>query len=89
VVFALEMEGKLKTYKELRDGFFEEVSKIDVSKLSLMSFGGSYKEYAELLKSMAEIPLMSKEEEIKARGLDLCCCETRSFSTPKIEEGGK
>lgn len=78
----------MKTYKELRDGFFEEVSKIDVSKLSLMCYGGSYKEYAELLKSMAEIPSMSREEEIKARGLDMCC-SLNNAQVPKIEEGGK
>ncbi len=78
----------MKTYKELRDGFFEEVSKIDVSKLSLIGFGGSYKEYAELLKSMAEIPSMSREEEIKARGLDMCY-GLNNAKVPKIEEGGK
>ena len=77
----------MKTYQELRNNFFEEVGKIDVSKLSLMWFGGSYKEYAELLKSMANIPSMSKEKEIKARGLDMCCC-LNNASVPKIEEGG-
>lgn len=79
----------MKTYKELRDNFFEEVGKIDVSKLGLMPFGGSLKEYAELLKSMADIPAMSKEEEIKARGLDLCCCGFGGTEVPKIDEGGK
>lgn len=77
----------MKTYKELRDNFFEEVGKVDVSKLSLFGCGGSYKEYAELLKSMAEIPSMSKEEEIKDRGLDMCCC-LNNAEVPKIDEGG-
>ena len=77
----------MKTYKELRDNFFEEVSKIDVSKLGLMGYGGSLREYSELLKSMADIPSMSREEEIKAKGLDMCCCLNNS-EVPKIE-GGK
>lgn len=77
----------MKTYQELRDNFFEEVGKIDVSKLSLAEFGYSYKAYAELLKSMADIPSMSREEEIKARGLDMCCC-LNNATVPKIEEGG-
>ena len=42
------------TYKELKDSFFEEVGKVDVSKLEL-GFGG-LNTYAELLKIMAEIP---------------------------------
>lgn len=54
----------MATYKELRDNFFDEVSKIDLNKLNL-SFGGGLKEYAELLKAMAEIPEMSYEERLK------------------------
>lgn len=78
----------MKTYKELRDNFFEEVGKIDVGKLSLMGYGCSLREYSELLKSMADIPSMSREEEIKARGLDMCCC-LNNAEVPKVDEGGK
>lgn len=78
----------MKTYKELRDNFFEEVGKIDVSKLGLMGYGGSLREYSELLKSMADIPSMSREEEIKVKGLDMCCC-LNNAEVPKIDEGGK
>ncbi len=78
----------MKTYKELRDNFFEEVGKIDVGKLSLMGYGGSLREYSELLKSMADIPSMSREEEIKAKGLDMCCC-LNNAEVPKVDEGGK
>ena len=41
----------MATYNELKNNFFEEVSKIDVSKLNL-SYGGGLKEYAELLKTI-------------------------------------
>ncbi len=78
----------MKTYKELRENFFEEVGKIDVGKLSLMGYGGSLREYSELLKSMADIPSMSREEEIKAKGLDMCCC-LNNAEVPKIDKGGK
>lgn len=79
----------MKTYKELRDNFFEEVGKIDVSKLGLASYGNSFKEYAELLKLMADIPSMSQEERLKAMGVDSCCCGFGSTAVPKIDEGGK
>ena len=45
----------MATYKELKDNFLEEVSKIDVSKLSLGGFENTYKDYAELLKSISEL----------------------------------
>ena len=45
----------MATYKDLKDNFLEEVSKIDVSKLSLGGFGNTYKDYAELLKSISEL----------------------------------
>lgn len=75
----------MKTYQELRDNFFEEVGKIDVSKLSLATFGNSFKEYAELLKIMAEIPNKTVSERY-----DLCCCQGfGGAEVPKVEEGGK
>lgn len=46
----------MKTYKELVNELYEEVSKIDVSKLSLASFGGGLKDYVELLKAMSSLP---------------------------------
>lgn len=46
----------MKTYKELVQRLYEEVSKIDVSKLSLSSYGGGLKDYVELLKSMSTLP---------------------------------
>lgn len=52
------------TYKELKDNFIEEVSKIDVSKLSL-SFGGGLKEYAELLKEISGLPEDTYDNQIK------------------------
>ena len=73
----------MKTYQELRDNFFEEVGKIDVSKLSLASFGG-LKDYAELLKVMSELPKENTYEKYK-EGLSL---GFGSMPVPKIEEGG-
>lgn len=73
----------MKTYQELRDNFFEEVGKIDVSKLPLTSFGG-LKDYAELLKIMSELPKENTYEKYK-EGLSMgfgCA------PVPKIEEGG-
>lgn len=52
----------MKTYKELKNDLFEEVSKIDISKLSLSSFGGGLKDYVELLIRMADMPAISKDE---------------------------
>lgn len=80
----------MKTYKELKDNFFEEVGKIDVGKLFLGGFGNTLKEYAELLKTMSEIPEKTKDEILKDS------MENASYiggfgglETPKIEEGGK
>lgn len=71
----------MKTYKELRDELFEEVSKIDVTKLSL-GYGG-LESYVDLLKKMSELPNES-------------CCEKYNgelmgfgFTTVPKTEGGK
>ena len=71
----------MKTYKELKDNFFEEVGKVDVSKLGL-GFGG-LKDYAELLKIMAEIP-----EKTISSVLNSCACSSGFYSSglPKINE---
>ncbi len=74
----------MKTYQELRDNFFEEVGKIDVSKLLLTSFGGGLKDYAELLKIMSELPKENTYEKYK-EGLSL---GFGGSPVPKIEEGG-
>lgn len=58
----------MSTYKELKDSFIEEVSKIDVSKLSLGGFGNTYKDYAELLKIIFELPEQSFMEKFKEMG---------------------
>lgn len=72
----------MKTYKELVDGLYEEVSKIDISKLSLSSFGGGLKEYVELLKSMSTLPPGDMRDKI-----DMCCTQSfGGFSVPKVEE---
>lgn len=60
----------MKTYKELVDELYEEVSKIDVSKLSLSAFGG-LKEYVELLKVMSSLPSES------AGNMDYVCNSQR------------
>lgn len=72
----------MKTYQELRDGLFEEVSKIDISKLSI-GFGG-LESYTELLKKMSELPDESVFEKYK-NGLST---GFGSMPVPKIEEGG-
>lgn len=72
----------MKTYKELVRGLYEEVSKIDVSKLSLSSFGGGLKDYVELLKAISTLPSEGFGDK-----LDICC--TQGFfgnPVPKIEE---
>lgn len=75
----------MKTYQELKDNFFEEVGKVDVSKLTLSTFSYSLTNYAELLKIMAEIPDKSYSERYGA-----CCCQGfEGTEIPKIEEGGK
>lgn len=78
----------MKTYKELKDNFFNEVGKIDVSKLSLGMFGGGLKEYAELLKTMAELPDKGKDEWFDP-ALQNMCCSLGNQTTPRIDEGGK
>ena len=73
----------MATYKELKDNFFEEVSKIDVSKLNL-SLTGGLKDYAELLKSMAEIPEETYEERLKSKDFAF---GFSGFGTPRKQEG--
>lgn len=63
----------MKTYKELVQELYEEVSKIDVSKLSLSSFGGGLKDYVELLKAMSSLPSEST-------GDMLYMCSTQRFT---------
>lgn len=72
----------MKTYKELRDELFEEVSKIDVSKLSL-GYGG-LESYVDLIKKMSELPDESFFEKCK-NGLSM---GFGGAPVPKIEEGG-
>lgn len=71
----------MKTYKELVEGLYAEVSKIDVSKLSLSSFGGGLKDYVELLKTMSSLPTESYGDK-----LDLSISQGfGGFCVPKIE----
>lgn len=72
----------MKTYKELRDELFEEVSKIDISKLSI-GFGG-LSDYVDLLNKMSQLPDESLYEKCK-NGLSQ---GFGGFPAPKIE-GGK
>lgn len=69
-----------KTYKELKDEFFEEVGKIDLSKLSI-GFGG-LKDYAELLKIMAELPAESRDDYYKLANAN-CELGFSVFGTPR------
>lgn len=78
----------MKTYKEIKDNFFEEVAKIDVSKLPLGMFSGGLKEYAELLKIMADLPDKGKDEWDMSNIYNTCCTLGNQI-TPKIDEGGK
>lgn len=72
----------MKTYKELVQGLYEEVSKIDVSKLLLSSFGGGLKDYVELLKAMSNLL-----KEGLGDNVDMACMQGfGGFSVPKIEE---
>ena len=59
----------MTTYKELKNNFLEEVAKIDVSKLSLGGFGNTYKDYAELLKSISELRDESYLEKLNGMAL--------------------
>lgn len=72
----------MATYKELKDRFFDEVGKVDLSKLGL-TFGG-LKEYAELLKIMAEIPDEPTEDRLKYGFTNLNTAFTSSV--PKIDD---
>lgn len=72
-----------KTYEELKDNFFEEVGKVDLSKLGL-GFGG-LKDYAQLLQMMAEIPEGTKDNHYRSV-LNDCCCDIHTFDTPRKSE---
>lgn len=61
----------MATYKELKDNFLEEVAKIDVSKLSIGGFGNTYKDYAELLKTISELPEETYLDRFKEMGLGI------------------
>ena len=60
----------MKTYKQLKDELFEEVSRIDVSKIPLYSFGG-LKDYVDLLIRMADMPDEPRSEILK-NNMSLC-----------------
>lgn len=72
----------MKTYSQLRDELFEEVSKIDISKLSI-GFGG-LSDYVDLLSKMSNLPDESIYEKCK-NGLSL---GFGGSPVPKIKEGG-
>lgn len=72
-----------KTYKELKDEFFEEVGNIDLSKLSI-GFGG-LKDYAELLKIMAELPAESREDYYNLASAN-CALGFSGFGAPRKSE---
>lgn len=84
MVLILGKRGKtLKTYKELKDNFYEEVGKIDLSKLTLGGYANTYLQYAELLVKMAEL-------ESKTFWSSHSCCRTiLAENTPKVESEGK
>lgn len=70
----------MKTYKELKDELFEEVSKIDISKLGL-GFGG-LASYVELLERMSKLPDATTSELMLHSTLQNAFCLT----TPKTEK---
>lgn len=72
-----------KTYKELKDNFFEEVGKVDLSKLGL-GFGG-LKDYAQLLQMMATIPEEAKSDYDRSF-LNDCCCNISPYDAPRKSE---
>ena len=76
------------TYKELKDKLFDEVGKIDLSKLS-MGYGG-LKDYAELLKILAKLPEEPMGDSYgKALSNIAMCNGFGGLPTPRVEEGGK
>lgn len=72
-----------KTYKELKDNFFEEVGNVDLSKLGL-GFGG-LKDYAELLKIMAELPSESRDDYYNLASAN-CALGFSGFGAPRKSE---
>ena len=73
-----------KTYKELKDEFFDEVGNIDLSKLGL-GYNG-LKDYAQLLLIMAEIPEDTKDNHYSRSVLNDCCCDLHIFDAPRKSE---
>lgn len=71
----------MKTYEELRNEFFKEVAKIDITKLHLDGFHNTYKSYAELLYTLSNLPCKNCHETGED-GFFIEC----GASTPKIEE---
>ena len=71
----------MKSYEELRNELFEEVSKIEVSKLALGGIQNTLKDYAELLKTLSTLPLENIYESEES-GFRMCC----TVSIPKSEE---
>lgn len=76
----------MATYKELKDRFFEEVGNVDLSKLGL-GFNG-LKDYAELLKIMAEIPEETGDEKFKygLTNASALCAGFGGASVPRIDD---
>lgn len=56
------------SYKDLKNNFLEEVAKIDIGKLSLGGFGNTYRDYAELLKVISELPEEGKTTDFLGMG---------------------
>lgn len=83
-ILILEREVEaLKTYKELKDNFYEEVGRIDLSQLSLGGYSNTYMQYVELLLKMAEL-----EDRIFLKQFS-CCREILPENTPKVESEGE
>lgn len=73
----------MKTYKELKDNFYEEVGRIDLSQLSLGGYSNTYMQYAELLLKMAEL-----EDRIFLKSIS-GYREILPENTPKVESEGE
>lgn len=62
----------MKSYEELRNELFEEVGKIEVSKLALGGIQNTLRDYAELLKTLSILPLKNIYESEES-GFHMCC----------------
>lgn len=61
----------MKTYKELKTELFEEVAKIDVSKLTLEPYGqNSLMAYTSLLAEMSKLPSYDIDDNLSANFLN-------------------